>query len=464
MRKFLAMLLIAAMMLSMAACGSTVEAETQAAVEEVIVETTEIPITFPETPVVLTVWGEEGDEALLTQLTENFKAAYPERNFDIRIETMATADVKDAVLADPENAADVFAFMDHQLPELVAADALVALDAEMSQVLRYYTGKKLDRIYAETSEVATLSSVHDGVQYAFPMGGTDSFVLLYDADKITPEAIASWDSLLAAAEAAGTKVGMTYTSYCLATGFGTVFQKRAAISAEDLVDVNKDLAGDLADIIFHPAVAAVDDEDLSLLIDTGVAGAIILGTWDVNTAYMALYKGYTAAKLPVSTDVGKVVINEDYDKTAVSEITVDPEETTVTLTTPYGTVELPVEEKEEDTRTKAQTLDPKKQLPEYLGYELLGVNAHTDSPGWAMLLAEFLTNEESQYARYDQRKLSPANVYAAAEAIQPGLHELCIPEIEEAVNMVSDLLKAKAAALAEEEALAEAQAQAEANP
>lgn len=460
MRKFLAILLIAAMMLSMAACSSTVVPETQPAAEEVPVETTEIPIVFPEEPVVLTVWGEEGDGELLAQLAEDFKAAYPDRNFDIRIEVKSAAEAKDAVLAEPEQAADVFVFTDDQLPELAEAGALMPMNEEVSNILHYYTGKNLDMIYAQTSEVSTLSSMWNGVQYAFPMGGVDNFVLLYDPQKISPEAVSSWDTLLSAAEESRTKLGMTYNSYCLATGFGTVFQRRAAISAEELVDVNKNLADDLADIIFHPAVAAVDDQDMALLIDNGVVGAIVLGSWDVSTAYKALYKGYCAAKLPVSTDVGKVVINESYDRNAKPEITVDEEQTVVTLTTPYATITMPVEEPQIETRTKAQILDPQKQLPEYLGYELLGVNARTDNPGWALLLAEFLTNEESQYARYNLRKLTPANVYAAAESIQPGLHELCIPEIEAAVARVESILRAKAAALEEAEALAAAEAQA----
>ena len=45
----------------------------------------------------------------------------------------------------------------------------------------------------------------------------------------------------------------------------------------------------------------------------------------------------------------------------------------------------------------------------------MGVNAYAENAGWAVLLAEFLTNEESQVARFNARQLAPANVNAAAD-------------------------------------------------
>ena len=52
---------------------------------------------------------------------------------------------------------------------------------------------------------------------------------------------------------------------------------------------------------------------------------------------------------------------------------------------------------------------------------MVGVNPYTDSKyiGWAMLLAEYLTNEESQAARFEARGLGPANTAAASsDAVQ----------------------------------------------
>lgn len=46
-------------------------------------------------------------------------------------------------------------------------------------------------------------------------------------------------------------------------------------------------------------------------------------------------------------------------------------------------------------------------------YKLMGVNPHSQNTGWAMLLAEFLANEQSQVARYKARSLPPCNIAAA---------------------------------------------------
>lgn len=53
-------------------------------------------------------------------------------------------------------------------------------------------------------------------------------------------------------------------------------------------------------------------------------------------------------------------------------------------------------------------------MSSYSGYKLIGVNPHSKNLGWAMLLAEFLTNEDSQKARFEARGLGPANSAAAA--------------------------------------------------
>ena len=50
----------------------------------------------------------------------------------------------------------------------------------------------------------------------------------------------------------------------------------------------------------------------------------------------------------------------------------------------------------------------------YSGFKLMGVNAYSKNSGWAVLLAEFLTNEASQTARFETRQLAPTNLNAAA--------------------------------------------------
>jgi arabinogalactan oligomer/maltooligosaccharide transport system substrate-binding protein len=55
-------------------------------------------------------------------------------------------------------------------------------------------------------------------------------------------------------------------------------------------------------------------------------------------------------------------------------------------------------------------------MSSYSGYKLIGVNPHSANVGWAMLLAEYLTNENSQATRFATRGLGPANTTVAASA------------------------------------------------
>ena len=92
----------------------------------------------------LTVWGAEEDQTLLKELIDNFQAAYPDQTFDIQIGVESESTAKDTVLTDVEAAADVYAFADDQITDLVKAGALLKLD-DCAEVLQM-AGKTLDDV------------------------------------------------------------------------------------------------------------------------------------------------------------------------------------------------------------------------------------------------------------------------------------------------------------------------------
>ena len=75
-------------------------------------------------PIKLVVWGGEEDQTMLKEMVESFKAAHPDKTFDIQVGVESESTAKDTILKDIEAAADVFAFADDQLNELVKAGAL----------------------------------------------------------------------------------------------------------------------------------------------------------------------------------------------------------------------------------------------------------------------------------------------------------------------------------------------------
>ena len=253
-KKVIAPLLAAAMALSCTVCVSAAEDET----------------------IKLTVWGAEEDQDLLKELTDKFQEKYADQKFDIQIGVESESTAKDTILTDVEAGADVYAFADDQLTDLVKAGALLKLDD-----------------YAEALQLA--DTTLDDVKAANVEGAIDA---------------ASWDSLLEAADKAGKKVGMTLAS------------------------------GNLV--------------------------ACVSGTWDAITAQDVFGDGYAAAKLPTFT-VG----------------------------------------------------DKQVQQGSVAGYKYVGVNGYSENSGWAVLLAEYLTNEESQQMFFDQRESGPSNKnVAASDSVQ----------------------------------------------
>ena len=370
MKKLLALLLAFVMILSLTACGGNGgTAETQAPAANNA--HTEAADASNET-VALTLWGAEEDQALLAQLVEDFKAAYPDQTFDIQIGVESESTAKDTVLTDIEAAADVFAFANDQLNDLVSAGALLNLSGDVSAVLPAYTDKTLEDVLAANGEGSVAAATKDGNVYAFPMGGGNNYFLYYDSTKITADQAKSWDELLSAAEAAGGKVGMTFASgwynasFFLGAGFisdmnpdGTTVIDWNGTSADGYTGV--DVAKAMTAIAAHPGFLAIADGDISNQIASGAVCAVVSGTWDAGAAETAFGEGYAATKLPTFTCAGDQV-----------------------------------------------------QMSCYSGFKLMGVNAYSKNSGWAVLLAEFLTNEASQTARFETRQLAPTNLNAAA--------------------------------------------------
>lgn len=379
-KKLLALVLALMMALSLVACGgSSSEKPAEKPAEEPAAETPaeEPAAETPEAPaekqdVSLRVWGAEEDQALLAELVEGFKAQYADyANFDIQIGTESESTAKDTVLTDIEAAADVFAFANDQLADLVNAGALQPID-DLNDALVAYTGKSVDDIKAANGEGSVAASTVNDKLYAFPMGGGNNFFLYYDSSVLTAEDVASWDSLLAAAEAAGKQVGMTFASgwynasFFLGAGFttglnedGTTAIDWNGTSADGYTGV--DVVKGMISIASSPAFMPIADGDISNQIASGKLCAAVSGTWDASAAQEAFGDGYAATKLPTFTCAGDQV-----------------------------------------------------QQGCFSGFKLIGVNAYSKQAGWAALLAEYLTNEESQTARFEARQLAPTNINAAA--------------------------------------------------
>ena len=318
----------------------------------------------------LTVWGAEEDQNLLKELTDKFQETYKDQTFDIQIGVESESTAKDTVLTDVEAAADVYAFADDQISDLVKAGALLNLD-DYADALQF-AGKTLDDVKAANVDGSIEAATVDGSLYAFPRAADNGYFLYYDSSVLTEEDVASWDSLLAAADKAGKKVGMTLASgwynasFFYGAGFttglnedGTTSMDWNGTSADGYTGV--DVVKGMLDIAGNSAFMAIADGDISNQLASGNLAACVSGTWDGITAQDVYGDGYAATKLP-TFKVG----------------------------------------------------DAQVQQGSVAGYKFVGVNGYSENSGWAVLLAEYISNEEAQQAFFDQRESGPSNKNVAA--------------------------------------------------
>ncbi len=388
-KKVLAALLTTAMVATtLVGCGSketteapaTEETTEEAATEDAAEETTEEAATedaaADETAaadavanliaattdtVSLTVWASEEDQDLTTTLIDNFKAAYPEVTFEITLGSESESTAKDTILTDVEAAADVFAFADDQINELVNAGALQAVSAT-------YTYDVANENVLGAVEAATV----DGTLYAYPMTADNGYFMFYDASVFTEDDVKTLEDMITAAEAAGKKIAMDVSngwyiySFFQGAGYELTLNEDGSNACTWNADGATDVAQAIMDLYGTGVLVDMGDEEMATAIAEGTVAACVNGTWRAETAQDAWGENYAATKLPTFNVAGTDC-----------------------------------------------------QMSSYSGYKLVGVNPYSANVGWAMLFAEYITNEESQAARFEARGLGPANTAAASsDAVQ----------------------------------------------
>lgn len=344
-KKLVSALLISTMALSaFVGCGDkAAETEapateaTEAPAEEATTDPVEALIAATTDPVDLTIWCseiQEWQDAMAT-VVDNFKAAYPTVTFNITIGAESEGNCKDDLLADPETAADVFVFADDQLNEMVKADAIQSLDNTYTYDLN-----------AAYTDAALEAASQDGKLYAYPIT-KNGFFLYYDSTVFTAEDVASWETLAAAAEEKGVKVGMDFSNAWYTHGFYQGAGLNCSINEDgktNSCDWNSEqgvaVATAIMNIASSSAVLDINGGDAQSQTDLK---AYVDGAWD-GKAFAGLYgDGYAATKLPTF----------EVNGTAVQQYS-------------------------------------------FSGYKLVGVNSYSKNKAWAMLLAEYVTDAESQ--------------------------------------------------------------------
>ena len=210
--------------------------------------------------------------------------------------------------------------------------------------------------------------------YAYPMTADNGYFLYYDSSVFSEDDVQSLDQMIEVAGASNKQIAMivqdAWYNYSFFKGAGYDL----SLNEDGLTNTctwNAEGATDVAQAIIDLGktgvfVNAADDAAIMTGVKEGVYAAVVSGVWNADEIEKTWGDGFAATKLPTFTVAGE-----------------------------------------------------QKQMSSFSGYKLIGVNPHSEFVGWSMLLAEYLTNEESQVARFEARGLGPANINAASsEAVQ----------------------------------------------
>lgn len=308
----------------------------------------------------LTVWGAEEDEELLRQIIDDFQKEHQnEADFSITYEPQSESKCTNALMADLEHSADVFAFADDQLNTLVAAGALEPVENPE-------TVKK-----SNLPEAVLAASINDTL-YALPLTADNGYFLYYNKQYFSEEDIQSFDRMLDIAATNGKKVSMEWSSgwyvYSLFGNTGLTLglnddgiTNYCTWNSTDGTIKGTDVAQAMVNIAGHPGFINSDDAGFLEGIKNGTTIAGINGVWNSVAVEEAWGSNFGAAKLPSYNCAGQPI-----------------------------------------------------QMASFSGYKLIGVNAYSEHKEWAAKLAEWITNEENQKLRFLMRGQGPSNTNAAA--------------------------------------------------
>ncbi len=295
MKKIIALLLVLAMALSLAACGGSEPAATEAPKADA--PAAEAPAA-PEA-ITLKVWGPQedygADDKFLNVATAKFAEAHPEWNITWVFETCAEGDAGTMVTKDPSAAADVYAFANDQLGTLLQANAIARLG-----------GAALEQVTSTNSETMVKSVTSGEGVYGVPFTGNTWF-MYYDKSVYTEEDIKSLDAMMAKKTVAFPVTNTWYMpAFFFAVG-GTMFDDGTNGAAGITFGGE---AGAAATTYVANALAAgtmIDDANGAGLdgLRNGTIGAIFSGTWDAKNVEEALGENLGAAQLPCITINGE---------------------------------------------------------------------------------------------------------------------------------------------------------------
>ncbi len=358
-RKLLAVLMSVAMIGTFATgCGSS--GDTSSTTTDTTAATSaEAEAEVSTDDIAITVWCPEEVQDLTISQLEAFNEEYG-TNITFTVEAVGEGDAATNMITDVTAGADIYFFAQDQLNRLVKAGALTQVSSSIEDEI------------TEANDSASVSAVtsSEGGMWAFPLTSDNTFFVYYDKSIITDESVLlNQTDLIAACEAAGKTICFEITdsvwysaSYFYAVGCESTWTYDEDGNATDVTDTFNSDAGIIACKGIAELVSSssfVNSAEVSEFESD--AAVVVSGTWYSSTATEIL-----GDNLGVATLWSFTVDGTDY------------------------------------------------QLSPYTGNKLLGVKPQTDTTkaAYCQLVAQWLSNEQSQLDRFASNGWGPSNVNA----------------------------------------------------
>lgn len=292
-----------------------------------------------------------------TKCDEFFKANPDMAGFTVEIQSAGEGDAAGNMITDVQAGADIFGFAQDQLARLVAAGALMPLTG-------YYENFVSTNNDAGAVGAATVGST----VYAFPLTSDNGYFMYYDKSVVTDPT--SLEAIIADCEKAGKNFYMEINSGWYQTAFFFATGCKLEYTADDsgaFVGSNITYASKEGVAAFKAMINLAKSSSFqngSSIDKTTNLAAIVDGTWDSSAAQAVFGENYACAKLPSFT-----VDGQSY------------------------------------------------QMSGFGGFKLLGVKPQTEQGKQlvCLALAEYLSNAETQLARFNEVGWGPSNLTAQAD-------------------------------------------------
>lgn len=317
----------------------------------------------------LSLWTDKSNIELMEQIKDEFCREHAEEaDIHVTISGESELSCKETVLANPEGAADIFTFADDQFEDLRRNGALLEITQEVGSVIEENGGG---------TNGAVLASQKDGKLFAYPVTAGNGYFLYYNAAYFTEDDVKSMDRILEVAKKNKKYVMIDYSSGWYIYSFFKGAGLEVSVSEDETQNMcnwnstdhkykGVDVAKAMLSIAKKKGFKNGNDDAFTEGVQDGTVIAGINGAWNAAKVEKAFGDNYAATKLPTYTLAGEQV-----------------------------------------------------QMCSFAGYKLIGVNAHTKNPEWAMELAHYITNEKNQLRRFSLTGECPSNVKAAeSEEVQ----------------------------------------------